>query len=269
VAKTSIRVEPGTKVRLKAHDPGDNGGYTKVDPRVAKKRDADLKGMCELQERLYAENRQSLLIVLQAMDAGGKDGTISHVMSGLNPQGCSVVSFKSPTPEELAHDFLWRVHKHVPPAGHITVFNRSHYEDVLIVRVHKLVPRKVWEPRYEFINNFEQFLTESGTRVVKFFLNISRDEQKARLQARLDDPTKRWKFAPADLDERKLWDDYQRAYEDVLTRCSTSWAPWHIIPANGKWYRNMVVADIVHKALREMSPRWPKARVEAASYTID
>lgn len=269
MAAPAIRIEPGTRVRLSKFDPGYTGGFSKQDPEVARQRDADLTAMPKLQERLYAEGRQALLIVLQAMDAGGKDGTIKHVMTSLNPQGCNVVSFKSPSTEELAHDFLWRVHQHTPPRGHITVFNRSHYEDVLIVRVHNLVPRKTWEPRFEAINNFEQHLTQCGTRILKFFLHISREEQKARLRSRLENPEKLWKFMPEDLEERKLWDDYQRAYEDVLTRCSTPWAPWHVIPANAKWYRNLLVADIVHRTLSEMRPRWPKARIDPAHYTID
>jgi len=214
-------VKPGTKVKLADYDPDYHGSHSKGDPEVAQRLEAAATSMYELQQRLYAESEQALLIVLQALDTGGKDGTIRHVMSGLNPQGCHVASFKVPTPEELAHDFLWRVHKQTPRKGQIAVFNRSHYEDVLVVRVHKLVPKRVWRRRYEQINEFEQLLTETGTRILKFFLHISKEEQKQRLEARLRNPNKHWKFSAADLKERELWDDYMAAYEDALTNCST------------------------------------------------
>ncbi len=264
-----ILVEPGTRVRLADYDPGYCAGLSKNSPEVAARRDAAHARMYALQEMLWAEGKQALLIVLQALDAGGKDGTIRHVMRGLNPQGVCVAAFKQPTPEELAHDFLWRVHQRVPRHGQIGVFNRSHYEDVLVVRVKKLVPEKVWRKRYDQINEFEELLTESGTRILKLFLHISKDEQKKRLQARLTDPTKHWKFSTADLDERALWDDYMQAYEEALTRCSTKAAPWHIIPADHEWYRNLVVAELVVAALEEMAPQFPPPQVDLSKVVID
>lgn len=262
-------VKPGTRVRLEDHDPGENGGLSKGDPQVARQLAKDLGVLCELQERLYAENRQSLLIILQGMDASGKDGTISHVMSGLNPQGCSVTPFKVPSAEELAHDFLWRIHARVPRRGTIAVFNRSHYEDVLIVRVHQLVPPDVWKQRYDQINDFERLLHQTGTRIIKLFLHISKDEQKRRLQERIDDPSKQWKVSPADLPERARWAEYMEAYEDALSRCSTSYAPWHIIPADRKWYRNLVVAGIIAEALRDMDPQWPPPSVDVSKLKVE
>lgn len=261
--------KPGTKVKLADYDPNHHGSLSKRDPEVAQRLEAALKGMYELQQRLYAESDQALLIVLQATDTGGKDGTIRHVMGGLNPQGCHVASFKVPTTEELAHDFLWRVHKQTPRKGQIAVFNRSHYEDVLVVRVHELVPKKVWRRRYEQINEFEQLLAETGTRILKFFLHISKDEQKERLEARLRDPSKHWKFSAADLKERELWDQYMEAYEDALANCNTEAAPWHIIPANRKWYRNMVVAEIIEATLRDMDPQWPESEVDLSEIVIE
>ena len=261
-------VKPGTKVKLKDYDPGYSGGHRKSDKEVKKKLKEDLESMRELQARLYAEHKQALLIVLQAMDAGGKDGTIKHVMGGLNPQGCQVTGFKVPNSVELAHDFLWRIHQRTPRHGRIDVFNRSHYEDVLVVRVHELVPEEVWRSRYEHINNFEKLLTDGGTRVVKFFLYISKDEQKERFEARIADPTKHWKLSPNDVPEREYWDRYMEAYEEALSRCSTEYAPWHIIPANRKWYRNMVVADIVEKTLRDMDPQWPEPQVDISKVTL-
>ncbi|ACL60681.1 polyphosphate kinase 2 family protein [Methylobacterium nodulans] len=209
------------------------------------------------QERLYAEHRRSLLVVLQAIDTGGKDGTIRHVFEGVNPQGCQVWSFKTPSREELDHDFLWRYHHHTPGRGMIGVFNRSHYEDVLIARVKGLVPEPVWSQRYDLINDFERLLTLSGTTILKFFLHISRDEQKSRLESRLQDPSKRWKFDPSDLAEREAWDDYQAAFQDALTRCATEHAPWYVIPANQKWFRNLVVARTIADTLEAMNPRFP------------
>jgi PPK2 family polyphosphate:nucleotide phosphotransferase len=257
-------VKPGTKVSLKDIVPEGHDSYSKDDPEVTCKLQEDLDSMYALQERLYAEGQQALLIVLQGMDTAGKDGTIKHVMTGLNPQACNVISFKAPTPEELAHDFLWRIHQHVPPKGHITVFNRSHYEDVLIARVHQLVPEKISKYRYNQINEFEELLVESGTLILKFFLYISKDEQKRRLQERIDQPEKHWKLAPSDFAERQLWDKYIEAYEAMLSECSTETAPWHIIPANHKWYRNLLVADVVEKTLRDMDPQWPKPTIDIA-----
>ena len=198
-----------------------------------------------------------MLIVVQAMDTGGKDGAIEHVFSGVNPQGCDVTSFKQPTHVEAAHDFLWRVHAAAPRQGMIGIFNRSHYEDVLVVRVHDLVPKHVWSKRYEHINRFEQLLTDSGTTVIKFFLHISKGEQKDRLQSRLDDPKKHWKFDPGDLKERAHWDDYQSAYEDVLRKCSTAAAPWYIVPSDHKWFRNWVISDTIVRTLRKLNPQYP------------
>ena len=248
-------VEPGSTAKLKDFDADYHAECRKGDPEVEERLQKALSQMPKLQERLYAEGEQALLIVLQAMDTGGKDGTIRHTMRGLNPAGCRVSSFKAPTPPELARDFLWRVHRAIPPKGQIGVFNRSHYEDVLVVRVHKLVPKRIWQTRYRQINDFEQMLVENGTRILKMFLHISEDEQKERLQERLADPEKHWKFAEADLAERELWDQYMEAYEDAITKCSTKHAPWHIIPANRKWYRNMVVAEIIVDTLHDMDPK--------------
>jgi len=213
--------------------------------------------LSRLQDVLYAQGRHALLVVLQAMDTGGKDGTIRHVFGPLNPQGIRVTSFKAPSPEELAHDYLWRIHNEVPPRGMIGIFNRSHYEDVLIVRVHKLAPLNEVEDRYEQINAFERYLTDNRVHLLKIYLHISRDEQRQRLQARLDDPTKHWKFNPADVGERQLWNAYRSAYELALTRCDTKWAPWHIVPADRKWYRDWVVARIVLEKLLSLKLEYP------------
>jgi PPK2 family polyphosphate:nucleotide phosphotransferase len=215
---------------------------------------AELRG---LQYRLFAENRRAVLLVLQGMDAAGKDGTIRHVLAGLNPQGCRVTAFKTPTSLELAHDFLWRIHQAVPPTGEIGVFNRSHYEDVLIARVRGLVPKTVWRARYEQINAFERHLTANGIVIVKCFLHISRREQLQRLSERLDDPERNWKFSAGDIEERKYWNDYQRAYADALERCSTKAAPWHVVPSDHKWYRNWAVARLLLETLRGMDIRFP------------
>ncbi len=212
----------------------------------------------ELQELLYAENQHKVLIILQGMDTSGKDGAVRKVLREVSPQGVRVVSFKKPSEVELAHDYLWRVHANVPARGELVVFNRSHYEDVLVVRVHSLVPKSVWKKRYEQINAFERMLVDEGTTILKFFLHISRDEQRERLQARLDDPTKRWKFQHGDLDERKLWDDYMRAYEDVLEKTSTNDAPWQIVPADRKFMRDFLVAGAVVKALEKLRMKYPE-----------
>ncbi len=211
----------------------------------------------DLAYKLYAEDRRAILLVLQGMDTAGKDGTIRTVMSGVNPQSFQITSFKTPSSVELDHDFLWRIHHAVPRRGEIGIFNRSHYEDVLIVRVHNLVPEKEWRSRYDRINEFEELLVDGGVTIVKCFLHISKDEQRERLQARLDNPNKRWKFNMGDLEERKLWDEYQRAYEDALTQCNTSHAPWHIIPADRKWYRNLVVSKILRETLEKLNPQFP------------
>ncbi|MCP4788320.1 MAG: polyphosphate kinase 2 family protein [Fuerstiella sp.] len=215
--------------------------------------------LIRLQTALYAEGRQKLLVVLQAMDAGGKDGTIRHTFKGVNPQGVLVTSFKKPSSEDLAHDFLWRIHRAVPGRGMIGVFNRSHYEDVLVVRVNNIVPKNVWRPRYETINNFEKHLTDTGTRVLKFFLHISKDEQKERFQDRLDEPDKHWKFDHDDLNKREQWDEYQIAFQDMLNNCTTDRAPWHLIPGDQKWYRNLAIMRVMVDTLRNMDPQYPEA----------
>ena len=256
-----LRVTPGRKVRLDRVDPGDTGGFRDRDDAEALLK-KDLARLAVLQERLYAENARALLVVFQAMDTGGKDGAIRHVFTGVNPAGCQVTRFQVPSAEEADHDFLWRIHRAVPPLGNIGIFNRSHYEDVLVVRVHNLVPPSVWRARFDQINRFERHLSETGTRILKFYLHISKSEQKRRLQDRLDDPDKRWKFSKTDLQERKRWADYQKAYEDALTKCSTPWAPWHIVPADHKWYRNLAVARTLVAALEEMDPRPPKISLD-------
>jgi len=225
--------------------------------------------MIELQNRLYAERRRSLLVVLQAMDAGGKDGTIRHIFRGVNPQGVRVASFKVPSERELAHDYLWRTHREAPAAGMIGVFNRSHYEDVLVVRVENLVPRKVWEPRFEHINDFERLLSDCGTTILKFFLHISKAEQKERFEDRLQQPEKHWKFSPQDLVKRDHWDAYQDVYEDVLNRCNTPYAPWYVIPADQKWYRNLVITRAIVETLRKMDPQYPAAVENLDQYQVD
>lgn len=252
------RVEPGQPFRLAEVDPGAREHYRhKKD--VAEELARTRARIQQLQERLYAEHRRSLLIVLQAMDTGGKDGTIKHVFEGVNPQGCEVSSFKAPTATELDHDFLWRYHARVPGRGMLGIFNRSHYEDVLVVRVKNLVPEPVWRTRYDAINDFEAQLAASGVAMVKFFLHISRDEQKRRLQSRLDDPDKRWKLSAGDVTERRSWDAYQEAFEEALVRCSTPVAPWYVVPGNAKWYRNLVVARTIADTLAAMQPRYPAA----------
>ena len=253
------RVEPGNK---KFELDGIDTASTEGAPGRKSVTEAALTPLREqlstLQERLWAEHRRSLLVVLQAMDTGGKDGTIRHVFSGVNPLGIRVVSFKAPTPEELEHDFLWRIHRAAPCAGEIGIFNRSHYEDVGIVRVHKLVPEKVWRGRYELINGFEEQLAHGGTVIVKFFLHISKEEQAERLKARLEDPEKRWKFKKGDLVERALWEDYQAAYQKAIRKTSTETAPWYVIPADHKWYRNWAVMTVVVNTLKEMDPQVPE-----------
>lgn len=223
----------------------------------------------DLAYRLYAENRRAVLLVLQGMDTAGKDGTIRTVLTGVNPQSCQIVPFKQPSAEELDHDFLWRIHRATPRRGNIGIFNRSHYEDVLVVRVHNLVPPEEWETRYDRINEFERLLTDGGITIVKCFLHISKDEQRERLQARLDNPDKRWKFSRGDLAERKRWDDYQLAYEAALTRCNTEHAPWHIIPSDRKWYRNMLVSTLLREVLEELAPQFPAAESGLENVTVE
>lgn len=255
MSKNDYRVSG--KVRLRDYDPDD----VRLAPNKAeaKEKSAELQEkLADLQELIFASREQKVLILLQGMDASGKDGTIRHVMGGFNPQGVRVVSFGKPSEVELDHDYLWRVHQQVPARGEVVVFNRSHYEDVLVVRVHGLVPEADWKKRYAQINEFERMLTETGTLILKFFLHISKEEQRERLQARIDDPTKRWKFQHGDLDVRKLWSDYERAYEDALAKCSTAYAPWYVVPANQKWYRNYVVSSIVVDALKRLKMKYPQ-----------
>ncbi len=251
-----LAITPGTTVRLAERATRYEGD------QFDKKQAADIihenaKVMANLAYRLYAENRRALLLVLQGMDTAGKDGTIRTVMRGVNPQSCQVISFKQPSEEELDHDFLWRIHRAIPRRGNLGIFNRSHYEDVLVVRVHNLVPETEWRARYDKINAFERLLSEANVTIVKCFLHISREEQRERLQARLDNPDKRWKFSKGDLAERKLWDNYQQAYEDALNRCSTHWAPWHVIPSDRKWYRNLMVSQLMRQALEKLDPQFP------------
>jgi PPK2 family polyphosphate:nucleotide phosphotransferase len=262
------RLEPGGKVRIKqlptdADDFHDN--RKKAEEVFSELREEFI----ELQFRLYAEGRRKLLIIFQAMDAGGKDGAIRHVFKGVNPQGVQVTAFKTPSAEELAHDFLWRIHKAVPGSGMIGVFNRSQYEDVLIVRVEKLLAEKAWRPRYDQINNFERYLTETGTTILKFFLHISANEQKKRFQERLADPLKQWKFSQADLEKRTQWNDYMEAYEDVLERCTTEWAPWHVIPSDQKWYRNLAIVRTIVETMRDMKLELPKPPKDLANLVIE
>jgi PPK2 family polyphosphate:nucleotide phosphotransferase len=251
------RIAPGRKVRLRDFDPDDTsqvkGGKKKSEPILEKLGER----LAALQDRLYAAHDHKLLIILQGMDTSGKDGTIRRVFATVDPLGIRVAGFKVPTEEELDHDFLWRVHPQVPGKGEVVIFNRSHYEDVLVVRVHNLVPEKVWRKRYARINDFEKLLADTGTTILKFFLHIDEDEQKERLQSRLDDETKRWKFRRGDLDDRKLWKEYIKAYEDALSETSTEWAPWYVIPANAKWYRNIVVSRILVDALERLDLKYP------------
>jgi PPK2 family polyphosphate:nucleotide phosphotransferase len=245
------------KVELRDFDPDDAHLVPGGQAEAQEQSSAIRLRLAELQERLFARHNQKVLIVLQGMDTSGKDGTIRHVMGGFNPQGVRVVSFRKPSVDELDHDYLWRIHRQVPVKGEVVVFNRSHYEDVLVARVRHLVPRTIWEKRYEQIKAFEQMLFESGTLILKFFLHISKDEQRERLQKRVDDPTKCWKFQHGDLEERKLWPKYQRAYEDALSNTSTRWAPWYIVPASRKWYRNYVVGSILVGTLENLHLKYP------------
>jgi PPK2 family polyphosphate:nucleotide phosphotransferase len=253
----STTVKPGTKIKLKDFNPDEDSGLTKEQAIPICSANSVL--ISELAYRLWAEHRRSLLIVLQGMDTSGKDGAIKHIISCVNPQSCPVFSFKTPVPEELSHDFLWRIHQHAPQHGQLAIFNRSHYEDVLIVRVRNLVPEKIWSKRYAQINHFEHLLFDSGTIILKFFFLIGKDEQRKRLQKRVDDPDRQWKVSLADMEERKLWSQYTQAYEDALTLCNTEYAPWNIIPSNRKWHRNLLVNRILLQTLRDMDPKFPKA----------
>lgn len=256
------RVDPDHKLHLDHWDPDDDGGLERDEGEARTAR--LLTQMAEWQGRLYAENRQSLLIVLQARDAGGKDGTVKHVFSGLNPQGVNVTSFKVPTAQEQAHDFLWRVHAHTPASGYIAIFNRSHYEDVLVPRAHGQLSKKQAEERLDQIRHFEELLISRGTRILKFYLHISEDEQLSRLRDRLDEPDKRWKFNPGDLEERGRWDDYTGAYEQALPATSRKKAPWYVVPANHKWFRDLLVSRVIVDTLKAMDPQYPEAQLDLA-----
>jgi len=249
-------VAPGRKFKLKDRATDDSGGFDGKSAAAEPTRKS-LEQLDKLQELLYAEAKRALLVVFQAMDTGGKDGAIEHVFSSVDPQGCQVSSFKVPTPLERSHDFLWRVHTAVPPKGMIGIFNRSHYESVLAERVLEIVPKDVWARRYDHINRFERLLADEGVTILKFYLHISRQEQKKRLQARLDDPQKQWKFSTSDLDTRARWDDYMDAYEEMLGKCSTEHAPWYVVPADRKWFRNWVISDTIVRTLKGLKMQYP------------
>jgi len=261
-------VKQNNKVKLSDWDPDDTSEFdgTKKEGLTALKKLNEKLDV--LQEMLYAEHKHKILIILQAMDTGGKDGTIRSVFEGVNPQGIKVASFKVPTPEELDHDYLWRVHPQAPGKGEIVIFNRSHYEDLLVVRVHNLAPQKVWKKRFQHINEFERMMKDEGTTILKFYLNISQDEQKQRLLDRISTPEKRWKFNPGDLEERKLWKDYMEAYQDVLSKTSKPWAPWYIIPANRNWYRNLVISSILVETLEKLKMRYPQPVKNISQYAV-
>ena len=262
-----LLVRPGSRIKLASVDPGDTHGVDKA--AAADYLTKNLDRLAVLQYLLYAEARRSLLVVLQGIDAGGKDGTIRHVMSGLNPQGVRVTPFKVPEGAEKRHDYLWRIHQVVPEMGQIGIFNRSHYEDVLVVRVHGLVPRPVWSKRYRQINDFERMLSDNGVRIVKFLLYIDKQEQARRFRQRLQDKTKNWKFSTADLKEREYWDQYIDAYQDMLRRCSTEQAPWYVIPANRKWFRNLAVSQILREELEGMNLKYPKPAADLSSIKFE
>ena len=263
------RIQPGTRVRLAERDPSERltfEGGKKAGREYLRELTARLGN---LQELLYAEGKHRILMVLQATDTGGKDGAIRNVFRSVNPQGVRVSSFKAPSDFELAHDYLWRIHRDTPVRGEIRIFNRSHYEDILVVRVRNLVPKEVWQRRFQHINDFERMLAEEGTTILKFFLHISKAEQGARLQDRLDDPAKHWKFNPGDLTDRKDWDAYQEAYEAMLTETSTPWAPWYVVPSNSKWYRNLVIAKLLVETLEGLGMNYPRATFDPAEIRIE
>jgi PPK2 family polyphosphate:nucleotide phosphotransferase len=268
MAKQPSTLDPGAKFRLKNFDPDYTDKYEDNDD-AKKQTKKNLERLGQLQEMLYAQGKRALLIVLQGMDTAGKDGTIAHVMGAFNPQGVLVCPFKVPSPEELAHDYLWRVHKVTPPRGMVAIFNRSHYEDVLVVRVAKLAPEEVWSKRYDHINDFERLLSDNGVTIVKFFLHISPEVQAERLRERQQTLSKQWKFSPGDLEVRKQWDDYMAAYEDALTKCNTEYAPWYVVPANRKWYRNLVVSSVLVETMEKMGLRYPEPVPNIESYVIE
>jgi PPK2 family polyphosphate:nucleotide phosphotransferase len=262
-----FRVRPGHKVHLHRWDPDDTAHY-KSREHAEEDLAGNLARLSKLGHLLYAERKRAVLVVLQGMDTGGKDGTISHVMSGLNPMNCRATGFKAPSETERAHDFLWRIHPVVPGLGEIGIFNRSHYEDVLVVRVKNLAPKGVWEPRYDAINEFERTLALGGVTILKFFLHISKAEQARRLRDRLKDPAKNWKLSATDFGNRRLWGDYRKAYEAALARCSTPWAPWFVIPANEKWFRNLAVSEILVRVMEGFKMKFPKPTIDLAKVVI-
>jgi PPK2 family polyphosphate:nucleotide phosphotransferase len=262
------RVKPGAKVDLKKWDPADKSEFSAGKEEAEKELQKLNQRLDELQDMLYAAHQHKLLVILQGMDTSGKDGAIRHVFEHVDPLGVRAVSFKQPTREELDHDFLWRVHKQLPAKGEIVIFNRSHYEEVLIVRVHNLAPAKTWKLRYDHINGFERMLADEGTIILKFFLHISKKEQAKRLQERLDDKQKNWKFDPNDLKERKLWPEYTAAYEEALSRTSKRWAPWHIVPSDRKWYRNLVIASVLIDTLARLDLKPPKVDFDPSKIVV-
>jgi PPK2 family polyphosphate:nucleotide phosphotransferase len=263
-----LRVAPGKAPHLAKRDPGSKLGM-KNKAAGLERLEALVAELSDLHNRLWAEARRSVLLVLQGLDASGKDGTIRHILTGVNPQGCRIVSFKPPSETELAHDYLWRVHANCPARGELGIFNRSHYEDIVAVRVRGLAPKEVWARRAQHVREFERMLGDEGTRVVKVFLHVSKDEQLERLQERLDDPAKRWKFQPGDLDDRKLWDEYTAAYEETIADTSTAWAPWHVVPADHNWVRNTAVASLLVAALKELDPQLPVPAEGLGEVTIE
>ena len=262
--RKQFMVKPRAEIRLKHFDPGYHGKHESHKKALSQIQE-NLQKMEQLQYRMYAENKHSLLILLQGLDAAGKNGVVRHVLTGMNPAGCVSVNFKEPTKEDLAHDFLWRVHPHVPARGSVAIFNRSHYEDVLVVRVHRLAPEKVWSKRYDEINQFERLIaTQNNTAILKFFLHISKEEQLERFKKRLDDPDRQWKISDTDYKERDYWSDYTRAFEDVLNKTSTDYAPWFIIPSNHKWFRDLAISQIIVRRIEDMDIQVPKPTVNLA-----
>ncbi len=262
------RVKPGSKIALKEWDPEDKSAFAGGKEEAEKELQKLNQKLDALQDLLYAGHQHKLLVILQGMDTSGKDGAIRHVFENVDPQGVYVTSFKKPTPQELDHDYLWRVHAHVPGKGEIAIFNRSHYEEVLVVRVHRLVAEEVWQKRYDHLIHFERMLADEGMTIIKFFLYLSKKEQAGRLQARLDDKTKNWKFNPGDLEERKLWPEYIKAYEEALSKTSKKWAPWYIVPANRKWYRNLVIASILVDTLKGLDLKPPTVDFDPGKIVI-
>lgn len=256
------------KINLQRLSPNYDGGFNEKEAEYILMQNLK-KRMSELQYKLYADKRKALLIVLQGIDTSGKDSTIRHVISAFNPQSCTVTPFKEPTAEEVSYDFLWRIHKRVPAKGKIAVFNRSHYEDIIQPRVHKIVQKSIWSQRYRHINEFERCLSENGTKIIKFFLHISKEEQRKRLEERIKDPSKQWKISQRDIMERKFWNSYMGAYQEIINKCSNMWAPWYIIPANKKWFRNFAVGLIIVNTLEGMKPKFPKPMIDLSRFTID